>query len=205
MKYSGPVRDRLLAVSRELFTRRGYEGTSVREITSRARANLGAVTYHFGSKESLYHATLATIAEPLAERIARESQTTGSPLDRVEAMMRGFLEHVTENPEAPPALLRELSSDRAIAPPIASGMRRNLTALSQAIVAGQQDGTIRPGDPRLLALSVVAQPFYITVAGRMMKEAMGVDPKDPATRSRIIDHIIETVRRSLVSDTKASP
>lgn len=204
MKLRDPVPDRLLAVARDLFTRRGYEGTSVREITSRARANLGAITYHFGSKEALYHAALASLAEPLADRIARASQAPGAPLDRIEAMMRGFLEHVAENPGAPTCLLRELASGGPLSPPIAAVMKRNIGTLAQTIVAGQGDGTIRPGDPVLLAMSVVAQPFYITIAGRIIRDALGVDGRDPATRARIIDHVAETIRRSLTNLPKAT-
>ncbi|MBI4502185.1 MAG: TetR/AcrR family transcriptional regulator [Gemmatimonadetes bacterium] len=200
MKFTDPVSDRLLAVARDLFTRRGYEGTSVRAITARARANLGAITYHFGSKQALYHAALESMTEPLVERIAAGARTAGSPLDRIEAMMRSFLEHVADNPGAPACLLRELASERPLAPPIAQVMKRNLGTLAQTIAAGQQDGSIRAGDPFLLAMSVVAQPFYITVASRVIKEALGVDSKDPATRARIINHVAETIRRSLTNE-----
>jgi AcrR family transcriptional regulator len=44
----------LLEAGRVLFAERGYEGASVRAITAHACANLGAITYHFGSKRDLY-------------------------------------------------------------------------------------------------------------------------------------------------------
>src|SRR3954469_16007899 len=114
MKSSDPVSERLLAAARVLFTRHGYEGTSVRAITSRAKANLGAVTYHFGSKQALYYAAVTRMAEPLAERIAQAAQAEGTPIERLGAMMRGFLEHVAEDPGAPTCLLRELAGDGPI-------------------------------------------------------------------------------------------
>ncbi len=48
------VRERLLDVAEEVFAEKGYAGTSVRELTCRAKCNLAAVNYHFGSKENLY-------------------------------------------------------------------------------------------------------------------------------------------------------
>ncbi|RZA13604.1 MAG: TetR/AcrR family transcriptional regulator, partial [Lysobacteraceae bacterium] len=39
----------LLDTAEELFARRGYNGASIRDITAAAGANLGAVTYHFGT------------------------------------------------------------------------------------------------------------------------------------------------------------
>jgi AcrR family transcriptional regulator len=203
MKSSDAARDRLLAVARDLFTRRGYEETSVRDLTSRAKANLGAVTYHFGSKEQLYHEAIASMAEPMAERVAAAASSTGTPLKRIGTIVRAFLDHVTENPGAPTCLLRELASERPIPPPLAAVMRRNFSAIAQAIGEGQKDGSIRGGDPRLLTLNVVSQVFYLAVAGRLLKDVLALDLKEPATRERVIDHAVETICHSLESQ-KAS-
>ena len=204
MKSSDPVPERLLSTARDLFTSRGYEGTSVREITSRAKANLGAVTYHFGSKQALYHAAVARMAEPLAERIARAAQTPGTPIERLGAMMRGFLEHVTEDPGAPTCLLRELASNRPIPPPLANVMQRNFAAILQTIADGQRDGSIRPGDPRLLLVTVVPHTFYLAIAGRLLKGALGLDFSNPTARAQIIEGAMDAIRRSLLNDTKAT-
>lgn len=47
------TRERILDVAERLFMAHGFEGTSMRQITSEAAVNLAAVNYHFGSKESL--------------------------------------------------------------------------------------------------------------------------------------------------------
>lgn len=46
--------DRILDAAEILFAEHGFEGTSLRQITAAARANLAAVNYHFGDKEALY-------------------------------------------------------------------------------------------------------------------------------------------------------
>jgi AcrR family transcriptional regulator len=48
------VRDRLLAAAEELFSERGFEGTSVRDLAAAAGCNIASVNYYFGSKEKLY-------------------------------------------------------------------------------------------------------------------------------------------------------
>ncbi len=48
--------ERLLEVAAALFARYGFDGLSVRQITTAANVNLAAVSYHFGSKEGLFHA-----------------------------------------------------------------------------------------------------------------------------------------------------
>ena len=71
----------LLDAAERLFSQNGIEGTSVREITRAARANLGAINYHFGTKDRLALEVFARRIEPVnRERIAR--------LDALEARGR---------------------------------------------------------------------------------------------------------------------
>lgn len=48
------TKDRILAAAIELFGKYGLAGASVRDICSMAEANIAAINYYFGSKESLY-------------------------------------------------------------------------------------------------------------------------------------------------------
>jgi len=50
------TRTRILDAAEELFMLHGFEGTSMRLLTSRAGVNLAAVNYHFGSKDALIEA-----------------------------------------------------------------------------------------------------------------------------------------------------
>lgn len=49
------ARHRLLKAGLKVFGEMGYEGASTRQIAREAGVNLSAITYHFGSKERLYH------------------------------------------------------------------------------------------------------------------------------------------------------
>jgi TetR/AcrR family transcriptional regulator, regulator of cefoperazone and chloramphenicol sensitivity len=44
----------LLAAASEVFAEKGYQGATIAEICKRAGANIAAVNYHFGDKETLY-------------------------------------------------------------------------------------------------------------------------------------------------------
>ncbi|MDQ8022707.1 MAG: TetR family transcriptional regulator [Moraxellaceae bacterium] len=52
---SPDTRERILDAAEWLFAEHGFDGTSMRQITSQASVNLAAVNYHFGSKEALFH------------------------------------------------------------------------------------------------------------------------------------------------------
>ncbi len=61
------TKQRILDAAERLFARDGYHATSLRSITTEAEANLAAVNYHFGSKESLLEATIDRRLRPLNE------------------------------------------------------------------------------------------------------------------------------------------
>ena len=198
------TRERILDVARDLFTTRGYDAVSVRDIVSAARVNLGAVTYHFGSKEALYHASIESMAEPFGARIAELAAAPGPPLDRIEHVVRGALAHLLDNPGPPIILLRELAGDRPLPPPIAALMRRNIGAVAAVIAEGQRDGSIRAGDPALLAVTVMSQPFFVRAARRVVTVALGVDPNAADQQARITEHVVKSVRQSIANTPQAS-
>lgn len=64
----------MLAAARELFTERGYDRTTVRDIAARAGANQALLFRYFGSKDALFRAvvtelTLDVLAEGRAEEL----------------------------------------------------------------------------------------------------------------------------------------
>jgi AcrR family transcriptional regulator len=89
------TKQRILDSAEKLFAEQGFAGTSMRAITTAADANLAAVNYHFGSKESLIDAVFARRLEPInRERLAW--------LDRLEAGGDPSVEEILEAFLAPP-------------------------------------------------------------------------------------------------------
>lgn len=89
------TRTRILDAAEELFMQHGFEGTSMRLLTSRAGVNLAAVNYHFGSKDALIEAVFRRRLDPMnAARIADlerlESEAGGRPL-APETIIRAFV------------------------------------------------------------------------------------------------------------------
>jgi len=68
------TRERILDAAEALIIERGFAATSLRAIADRAKVNLAATNYHFGSKTGLLAAVFHRIVEPInAERLRRIS------------------------------------------------------------------------------------------------------------------------------------
>ncbi len=197
MKHTRDPRERLIEAARQLFASEGYDATSVRDITSRARANLGAITYHFGSKEALYHSVIERFAVPIADQIAAIAAETGPPLERLAKCVRAFMEHIWKHPEMPRLMMREMASDRPLPEPIARVIRRNMESFSRIVGQGQADGSIRQGPPHLMSMSIAGMPLFHALAAKAIRQVVGADPADPAVRAMISDHIVANMKRAL--------
>jgi AcrR family transcriptional regulator len=191
------TREALLQAGREVFARRGYDGASIREITRRASANLGAVTYHFGGKRQLYHQVLASFAEPLGARIAGAPTRSTPPLDCISAILEEFFAALLEQKELPALMLHELALSRPAPAPIRRTIERVFQLLVEQIRSGQKDGSIHPGPPPVLAMNVVAHPIYVALLRHRLRDVFGLDVGDPAFRAAVVDHTTGFVRRGL--------
>jgi AcrR family transcriptional regulator len=98
LKPQHETRTRILDAAEELFMQHGFEGTSMRHLTSRAGVNLAAVNYHFGSKHALIEAVFRRRLDPMnAERIAAlERIQDPSPESIIRAFVRPSL-HLIED------------------------------------------------------------------------------------------------------------
>lgn len=61
------TRKEILIAARDLFTAKGFEAVSIRDITNAAEVNLASVSYHFGGKDGLIQETLKHTLNPIFE------------------------------------------------------------------------------------------------------------------------------------------
>jgi AcrR family transcriptional regulator len=189
----------LLDAARPLFARAGYAGTSVRAITAAAGANLGAITYHYGSKRELYERVLEQLLVPLADRIEAVVAGGGSVLDRVGAVVRAYFDYLAEQPDVPRLLLQELSMGSGPGDVVARPLKRVHGALTALIAAGQEAGEVRPGPRLVLSVFILSVPVHLAILQQPLRRHVGVDLLDPDTRDRVTAAAVEFVRDGLKS------
>ncbi len=97
---------RILDSAEQLFAEKGFAETSLRMITTRAKVNLAAVNYHFGSKKDLIQAVFARFLTPFCSKLDKEmavmiEKTPNPKLDDVLGVLaRTMLTGVTSSGQA---------------------------------------------------------------------------------------------------------
>lgn len=133
MTTDATTRQRLIDAAAELFAANGFAATSVREICTRAEANVAAINYHFGGKDQLLAEVLRIPLQTLEESIPRFTDPALSLNEALTRMYLGMLTPLREgSPEA--AVMRLLartieSGDRNIPRPDHGPIHRHHAAL----------------------------------------------------------------------------
>jgi AcrR family transcriptional regulator len=91
---------KLMDAAEKLFARRGFHGTSLRDITSAAGVDLALVNYHFGSKKQLLTEVLkrrgAALNEERLERLAEVRRRAAPHAPSTEAVVTAFLDPILD-------------------------------------------------------------------------------------------------------------
>lgn len=109
------TRERILEVAERLFAERGLERVSIRDIIQAARANLGAINYHFGTKQKLIAALFERRLIPLdQQRLAAldaVEKAAGNQAPKLEAVLEAFIRPAVQqalDPSSGTATFRKL-------------------------------------------------------------------------------------------------
>ena len=175
MNPSLTTRDRLLRAAVEVFAAHGYAGASVRDICALARANPGAVSYHFGGKRHLYRAAVRAATEELAA-LAGADVSGGDPLARLAGGIATELEH---RPTLARLLLRDLADGgEAAREALVPALRRAVDRATAA--AGAEADPAAGAALRRRAAPLLAAAIALPLLWPLVREAAGIAAGDPA-------------------------
>jgi AcrR family transcriptional regulator len=93
------ARDRLFRAAIELFNRKGYPGTTVREIVEAAGVTRPVLYYYFGSKEGIYLALLEEARKAFQAQVDEVEVSDGRVRERIFSLARRLFLLFRENIE----------------------------------------------------------------------------------------------------------
>ena len=152
-------RREILAAAQELFSRKGFDRTSMAEIAERAEFAVGTLYKFFKDKKTLYRALILDTVQEFAQALTAALKTRGTELERLERYIETkaelFVEHI------PTARLYFAQTAGAKFVPTA-GLDRDsratyenvLTSLESVFRSGIQKKVFVKVDPRMLVLGL---------------------------------------------------
>jgi AcrR family transcriptional regulator len=99
-------REQLILIARGLFAERGFDGTSIEEVASRAEVSKPIVYEHFGGKEGLYAVVVDREVRSLLDMMTR-ALTAGHPRVLLEQAAFALLDYIEQNPDGFRILVRD--------------------------------------------------------------------------------------------------
>jgi AcrR family transcriptional regulator len=149
-------RSQLLDAAEEVFGRRGYHDTTLKEVAELAEFSVGSVYSFFENKDDLFlHVFLRRGAAFLAG-LRSAADTADSPVDRLRALVAFEVGFFRDHPHFGRLYLRTSTAasalpDKDVDATYSAGLDEAMGIHAEVFAAGQADGTLRAGDPSVLA------------------------------------------------------
>lgn len=139
------ARDRVIATALELFTRKGYFNTSMRDITRESAVSTGSIYHYFKDKEGVATALYQGLVDRMSKEIQRIMQTHETAHDQCRAVIALLFDITEAEPDVMAFMLyvkhREfLPHER----PVCSS--KPFTMMRALVERGMQCGEIEQGD-----------------------------------------------------------
>lgn len=149
------TREKILAVSLQLFTHKGYGSTTIRNIAQEAHISVGLLFHYFPTKQALLEAHLDTAKEGV-ESFIQLLETAKQPLETFETIAQIVLESFKDAELKNLFLLVNQATSFGLLP-VKAADTFSVTGIigtsERLITLGQQKGEIKEGDPRALAVA----------------------------------------------------
>jgi AcrR family transcriptional regulator len=183
-----------------VFAEKGFAAAKLDEIAARAGVSKGALYLYFETKEDLFRAVVEQAIAPNIQAVRAMIAAHPGPItdllrlvpERIAALLDtlpvgGVVKMVIGEAGNFPELAR-VWHDRLVA--------QALGAMTDAIAAAQARGEVKPGDPRMYALQLMA-PLLVGVIWRETFVPVGAQPFDiPA----LAHQHVETMLRGVLTE-----
>ncbi len=173
------ARDQILNAAEALFARKGYDGTTIKQIGAASGVNPALLYYYFANKEELYKAVLHRFVSALVTRGSAAIDAAKAPRDAIRGLVAAQVEFLLAEPNLPRLMVREMVDHEArhaqdIILQLAAGLFQRLC---HVIEAGQRSGDFSSDiEPRFAAVSTISQVAYFIIARPAVGLFFGLGP-----------------------------
>jgi len=194
----------ILQVAEALFAEKGFDGTSIREISKKAKINIAMVSYYFGSKEKLLESLIFFRTSDLRMQLENLYTENLSPMEKVDKLIELYIKRIFQNRHMYQILHFEFSSNKRIMDfKVFTDMKKqNLLSLKKIIVEGQEKGVFSKNvNIPLLPPTIMGTFFHFQTNRVYYDEILGFksdEDFDNYIKTDLTNHIKRTIKALLV-------
>ncbi|MFD1150491.1 TetR/AcrR family transcriptional regulator [Saccharothrix hoggarensis] len=189
LEYSESTRQALVDSAVELFTKRGYAGTSLDEVAKRARLTKGALYHHFSGKQALFEAAFDSVENRFMRKLGEIVSAPGDPWETAIAGLRAYVRVCLE-----PAYQRIVIHEA----PVVMGWERWREAeehFSYGLLRSTIDVLVTSGELEQLPVETMSRLLFGALSAGASTIAGASDPrKASAEVERTIVRVVEGLR-----------
>jgi AcrR family transcriptional regulator len=163
---SGITRQRVIDAAVSIFALNGYQQATTHQIAAAAKTNQGLITYHFGTKLSLWKRVIDSevgrfrryLVEQLSDRDSFDKQAF------FERAIVAFIRWTAHNPNATRLLLEANRSGSEVSEWCAERHMKPIYEMFSALIAdGQKEGFVRDGEVIHLYYQLISTAMVFTI------------------------------------------
>jgi AcrR family transcriptional regulator len=181
--------DRILLRALELFSSKGYDATSVREICEAAGITKPTLYHFFGSKEGVYRTLVDGSLEDFRRDLLAQIQLPGATGDRLKRVARCYFESVRAHRELMRFILGLIHHPPSSAPvtDFRHFYEELVRLIARQVEEGVRDGTLSAG-PTEVRMLVLMGALGEAICGNLISGHPDLTPS-------LADTLVETVIR----------
>ena len=194
----------ILQVAEKLFAEKGYDGTSIRDISKEAKINIAMVSYYFGSKEKLLERLIYFRTSGLKMKLENLFKENLPPLEKIEKFIELYIERIDHNRDLYQILHFEISSNkRAMDLKAFTDIKKgNLESLTKIIEEGQAQNSFKKEiNIPLLTPTILGTYFHFHSNKPFFKDILNLTTDaqyDHYIKTDLTKHIQQTIKSLIV-------
>jgi AcrR family transcriptional regulator len=194
----------ILQVAETLFAEKGFDGTSIRDISKEAKINVAMVSYYFGSKEKLLESLILHKTSGLKEQLVNLIDENLEPFDKVNKLIELYINRINCNKGIYRVLHFELASKKkALEIQSFSDIKKaNLKSMELIIQEGQAKGVFRKDIIiPLLTPTILGTYFHFQMNKPFFEEILNLKTDEDYNnyvKTDLTKHIQQTIKALLI-------
>ena len=198
----------IMEVAIELFAEKGFEGTSIRDLATKADVNVAMINYYFGSKEKLFECMVkqkAAYTKDILEEIVNNEHL--SEIEKIDRIIDSYVSRLFSNRKFHRVIHQELmlNEREVLQDTIVNLLFPNSLLLRNVIDAGVKKGAFKKVDSLLVVATIVGTINQILLSKKycnkcLNKEDQYVPYDDAKFKKRVSDHLKDLMHAYLLKN-----